>query len=90
MCVLHIDPFGTITCPYTEQIPLTTFGTLHVERASHIEWHDQEQGWTITLKNGDQLPNTFPSRQDALAYEANYIHEHFSEMVQPHPYFAFQ
>lgn len=80
MCVLHIDPFGKITCPYTEQIPLTVFGILHVERASHIEWDGQEQGWTITLMNGHRLPGSFPSRQDALAVESDYVHKHFSEL----------
>lgn len=80
MCVLHIDSFGTITCPYTEQIPLTAFGALHVERASHIEWDDQAQAWTITLIKGSRLPDTFASRQDALDYEVTYVEEHLREL----------
>ena len=80
MCVLHIDSSGTITCPYTEHIPLTAFGTLHVERASHIEWDTHEQGWTITLINGHRLPETFSSRQAALTFEASYIQKHFPNL----------
>ncbi|GJL61685.1 MAG: hypothetical protein NPIRA04_03390 [Nitrospirales bacterium] len=81
MFVLHIDQFGIIRCPYTEDIPLTAFGTLHVERASHIEWETQEQAWTITLINGQQLSETFSSRQKALTFEADYVHKHFSELI---------
>ncbi|GJL52821.1 MAG: hypothetical protein NPIRA01_40480 [Nitrospirales bacterium] len=80
MFVLHIDSLGTITCPYTEEITLTAFGTLHVERASHIEWDTQEQAWTITLITGHRLPGLFPSRQDALTFESDYVHKHFSEL----------
>lgn len=88
MFVLHIDLLGTITCPYTEQIDLTAFGTLHITRASHIEWDAQEQAWTITLINGHRLPDMFPSRHSALAFEADYIQTHFPESGRQHQEFS--
>lgn len=73
---------GDVTTLHTDLIDLRALGSLHVSRASTIEWDAVQQGWMITLRDGTVIPHTFEQRIDALAYEVAYIQEHWEEFVE--------
>ena len=55
---LFANPDGTIEGLYTDVIDLADLGTLHVERASTIEFDNKAQVWRATLNNGKQFTST--------------------------------
>ena len=68
---------GVVTSLYTEEIDLRALGTLHVERASNVEWDDNAQGWVVTLANGSKpLYEVFRTRDEAIAAEVEYLQAH--------------
>lgn len=80
--LFDIDPNGDVITLHTDAINLRELGSLHVSRASRIEFDETQQGWTITLRDGTVIPHTFEQRIDALAYEVAYIQEHWEEFVE--------
>jgi hypothetical protein len=60
---------GEVVGIYTDVLPWRRLGTLHVERASHVEFDAGRQGWTVTLSDGTILPGIWPLREDALREE---------------------
>ena len=53
--VISIAPDGTLRTLYTEKIDLRDFGTLHVERASNVEYDVEAQGWTVQFADGTYI-----------------------------------
>lgn len=82
---LNVDPCGTLRCIYTDAIDLRAFGTLHIERASHVEWDEQAQGWTVTFANGERLPEIFPTRQAAIEREIEALNARLDRGESPIP-----
>lgn len=77
---LFIQPDGQIKCLYTDLIDLSRFGKLHVERASHVEFDDIKQTWTVRLAgSGKVIGDGFESRQEALDFEVDYLNRGMSE-----------
>jgi hypothetical protein len=72
-----IDPCGVVRCIYSETIPLSALGDLHIERASHVEPTADGQ-WLADLSpvNGPNL-GPFSSRSAALAAEHDWLEAHW-------------
>ena len=47
MIKLRITADGRIRGLWTDEIPLQAFGTVRVKRASHVEFDDRRQCWTV-------------------------------------------
>ena len=72
--VLLIKPDGNVETLYTEQIDLRALGDLHVERASNVEFDDDEQGWRVLYPNNTiMLEEVFTTRQEALDAEVRHL-----------------
>jgi hypothetical protein len=52
---LVIYPNGDVRTLYTDLIDLREIGTLHVERASNVEWDERYGGWTVQFIDGTYL-----------------------------------
>jgi hypothetical protein len=75
--VFHIINDGSCLGLYSEVIDLTSLGPLRVQRASHVEWDQALQGWTVIFETGEVLPLVYPTRQSALDAEVAHIQQHF-------------
>ena len=75
---LLIDLSGDVRCLYTEVIDLSQLGELHVERASHVEFDDENQTWTVRLPNNGKVIGTgFKSRRDAINHEVEHLNKFY-------------
>lgn len=74
MNVLTVTPGGIVTGLYTETIPLTEIGALHVERLTSIEFNDDAQEWEVRDRVGSLLYADY-SRAACLEWE----HRHFNQ-----------
>ena len=72
--VLTFDPDGHGHCLHTDAIPLQSIGTLHVERATSIEFNPATQEWDVTDARGAILFSD-ASRARCLAWE----HQRFNQ-----------
>jgi len=66
--VLFVLPDGTIQGLYTETIDLTTLGSLHIERATSVEFDNTAQRWRVLNRAGECLYDS-PSREECLRFE---------------------
>lgn len=75
MTKLCITPDGRILSLWDDDVPLGELGTLRVRRASHVEYDDDGQRWTVrpATRLGCPVVHQSPSRAQALAWE----HENF-------------
>lgn len=65
---LTIEPDGTIKGLYTEDIDLSTLGTLHIERATNVEFDEAGQEWVVfDIQRRPLFRNS--SRQICLQWE---------------------
>lgn len=60
---------GVARCLWTDAVPLAELGTLHVERASSVEFNNYAQGWTVKFSGERTTYGPFLSRQSALDWE---------------------
>jgi hypothetical protein len=72
--VLTIQTGGIVTGLYTEAIPLTEIGALHVERLTSIEFNVKAQQWEVRDRAGSLL-HANASRVACLEWE----HRHFNQ-----------
>ena len=70
---LMVLPGGKIRCVYGEAIDLTTLGSVHIQRASHVE-PNADGNWTADLAPvaGPKL-GPFSRRSQALDAEADWL-----------------
>ena len=47
MIKLRITPDGCIRGLWSDHVQLTDLGTVHVRRASHVEFDEMQQCWTV-------------------------------------------
>ena len=47
MTTLRITPDGRIRGLWTDDVRLAELGTMHVRRASHVEFDDRQQCWCV-------------------------------------------
>jgi len=67
---------GRVETLYTEEVDLKRIigPTLAVERASNVEYDNDEQGWRVLWPNNTiMLDEVYPSREAALAAEVEYL-----------------
>ena len=64
---------GSVRCVYTEAIDLSALGTLHIDRASHVEFDNVLQCWLVTWTEASEMRRSdcakFGSRAEALLWE---------------------
>jgi hypothetical protein len=72
--VLTITSTGEITGLYTEIIPLTALGSLHVQRLSNVEFNDTAQHWEVKDQAG-VVVFTHGSRQNCLEWEIQHFNQ---------------
>ena len=89
MIKLRITPDGCIRSLWTDDVHLAELGTMHVRRASHVEFDDRQQCWCVREavpashlrrllqrllgQPTGRVLHRASSRSKALAWE----HEHF-------------
>ena len=71
LATLMFRPNGTVGGLYTETIDLSTLGKLRVERASHIEFDNEQQAWRVTVEG--KVLFCAPTRQKCLEWERCYF-----------------
>lgn len=70
--VATIDPNGTVTCLYTEEIQLRSLGQVSLRRASCVEPLGDQ--WTADMAPvGGPLLGPFDERSQALAAEVEWL-----------------
>ena len=74
---LLIEANGHLRCLYDEFLDLAQFGTLSIDRGSHVEPTDDGQ-WLADLSpvNGPSL-GPFATRSEALAAERDWLEVHW-------------
>ena len=72
IAVLRFHADGSGSGLYTEAIDLHKIGSLHVDRASRVEFNGHSQKWEVSDLNGIRL-FTHPSRQRCLDWERVYF-----------------
>ena len=72
MSTLVVAPEGTVRGLYAEDIDLSTLGTLHIERATTIEFDNDAQYWRVRDQEGFPMFNS-PSRKECLDWERQYF-----------------
>jgi hypothetical protein len=70
-------PDGTVKCVYSEEINLSSLGTLSIQRGSHVEPNEAGQ-WLCDLSpvHGPAI-GPFANRSEALAAEQTWLAEHW-------------
>ena len=63
---------GTGSCLYTEQIDLSTLGTLEISRATTIEFNQPQQLWEVRNNDGE-LIYCNASRSNCLLWEQQHF-----------------
>ena len=73
---LFVTPDGNARCLYGEALNLTAFGSLQIERASHVE-PDESGRWSVDLSpvDGPRL-GPYLTRSHALSVEAEWLLRH--------------
>ena len=76
---LIVNQRGTINCIYSEAIPVSQLGSVHIQRASRVE-PTADGKWTADLRlvNGPLL-GPFLARSEALEAEVNWLRENWLE-----------
>lgn len=73
---IRIDPNGDITCLWTDALPLAEFGTLDVQRASHVEFNPIAQLWEVRLaESPEQVVFADQSRERCLSWEHDFFNQ---------------
>ena len=73
MTSLIICPSGHMTCVYAEDIDLSTIGSLHIRRASHVEPDETGRWWADLSPVGGPRRGPYRRRSEALAAEAAWL-----------------
>ena len=74
MNILTFTPSGEVVGLYTEVIPLTELGTLHIERWTLLEFNNTTEEWEVKRLTKEGLPDptvlfSHSSRQACLHWE---------------------
>lgn len=69
MIELWITEDGEVHCLAPDDLDLRVVGRLCVRRASHVEFDNEQQGWTVTWPSRQQMSMLFATRQEALDAE---------------------
>ena len=74
---LVITPVGDVRCLYDESLDLSSLGSVHILRGSHVE-PDLVGRWFADMSpvGGPRL-GPFPRRSDALSAEVAWLRDHW-------------
>jgi hypothetical protein len=72
--IFIIDEMGDIRGLYDETIDFRKLGTLTVERASNVEFSDEQQEWQAILPDGTVIASC-PSRKEAIEAEIAWLNK---------------
>lgn len=73
---LVIDPDGTVTMIYSEELDLSTLGPSSIHRASHVEPDDSGHWWADLAPSEGPRLGPFILRSMAIAAEIAWLTEH--------------
>jgi hypothetical protein len=74
---LVIDPAGTATCLYTEDLDLARLGEVRVRRASFCEPDEHGQWWADLSPVAGPKLGPFTRRSEALRTEVAWLRQHW-------------
>jgi len=74
---LVITPVGDVRCLYDESLDLTSLGSVHIQRGSHVEPDLLGQWFADMLPVGGPRLGPFPCRSDALSAEVAWLCDHW-------------
>ena len=74
---LVITPVGDVRCLYDEWLDLSSLGSVHIQRGSHVEPDLVGQWFADMSPVGDSRLGPFPRRSDALNAEVAWLHDHW-------------
>src|SRR5262249_38051221 len=74
---IRIDPAGTVTCVYGEEIAVPVLGALSIRRASHVEPDELGQWWADLSPVAGPRLGPFLLRSQALAAELAWLEAHW-------------
>jgi len=77
--ILTFTTTGEVICLYTEIVPLSELGILHVERLSRIEFNNQAQEWEVKWRSKDSVLFSDASRQVCLNWEHHRFNHNTNE-----------
>jgi hypothetical protein len=78
-----IDSRGVVRCLYAEEIDLSVLGTMHIQRASHVEPDATGKWWAdLSPVDGPRL-GPFDRRSQALHAESQWLNQHC--LTKPRP-----
>lgn len=72
MLEVTITKDGEVQCLAPDDLDLRDVGSLHVRRASHVEFDNDRQRWLVTLPNGKEI-GEFATRGEAIRFEVEYL-----------------
>ena len=72
---MRVDPGGkTVTGLYSDKLPWRTLGELTIKRATDCFFDNGIKKWKILIvKTNELLPEEFDSREEAIAFEIEYL-----------------
>lgn len=80
MGIVVIEPNGTIRAMYDDAlVDVLSFGSLSIQRASHVEFCNESQAWFVDMQADDSLRietfrvGPFAKHAEALAWEVVYL-----------------
>ena len=75
--LLVITPVGDVRCLYDESLDLSSLGSVHIQRASHVEPDLVSQWFADLSPAGGPRVGPFQRRSDALHAEMNWLQDHW-------------
>lgn len=67
--ILRIDPDGTIRAVHTDRFPMSSLGTMQMERASTVEFNEVEQTWEVRWSGEGAVVFAHPVRSECIRWE---------------------
>ena len=74
---LFITPVGDVRCLYDESLDLSSLGSVHIQRGSHVEPDLVSQWFADMSPVGGPRLGPFPRRSDALSAEVAWLRDHW-------------
>ena len=79
--LINVLADGNMECLYTDEIDLSSVGTLKISRASKVVFDNVRQGWMVTMLKTGVTIGPYKSRKVAIAEEVKFLEDRMSEGV---------
>ncbi len=77
---LYFQPDGTVTCLYSEELPLAQIGKLDIKRFTTVEPDSDSVAWVVKDMQGMILFSSL-SKTICLAWEESYFNQTMKEKL---------